>query len=173
MRAPKTVAWALARASCECACSITVFSTGNHGSPRKTRKENRRSSGVRGGLKQSREFCERWVAEQVVLRALSLFLAAEKRRRTQKIAWGRKCSVFSNRNARHRWGGCFCRAGGICGVQGCSAQRELRSPTIAVNTSGNSVCSCAQDFALSLFFGRGKTRKNAENRMGTEVFRVQ
>ena len=45
---------------------------------------------------------------------------------------------------------------------GCSAQRELRPPRIAVNTSDKAVCSCAQDFALSLFFGRGKTWKNAE-----------
>ena len=66
-----------------------------------------------------------------------------------------------------------CRAGGISGVPGSSVQRELRPPSIAVNTSGNAVCSCAQDFALSLFFGRGRTRKNAENRMGTSVFRFQ
>jgi len=61
----------------------------------------------------------------------------------------RQCSVFSNRKARPRW--------------------ELRSPGISVNTSGNAVCSCAQDFALSPFWGRGRTRKNAEKRMGTGV----
>ena len=43
---------------------------------------------------------------------------------------------------------------------GCSAQRELRPSTIAVNTSDNAVRSCAQDFALSLFFGRGRTRND-------------
>ena len=41
-----------------------------------------------------------------------------------------------------------CRAGGISGVPGSSVQRELRPPSIAVNTSGNAVCSCAQDFAF-------------------------
>jgi len=45
---------------------------------------------------------------------------------------------------------------------GCSAQRELRPSTIAVNTSDNAVRSCAQDFALGPFFGRGRARKNAE-----------
>jgi len=49
-------------------------------------------------------------------------------------------------------------------VPGCSAQRELRPPRIAVNTSGNAVCSCAQDFALILFFGRGMPRNAAEER---------
>ncbi|MEY4189171.1 MAG: hypothetical protein RIT02_4205, partial [Planctomycetota bacterium] len=29
-----------------------------------------------------------------------------------------------------------------------SAQQELRPPTIAIKTSGNAVCSGAQDFAL-------------------------
>jgi hypothetical protein len=83
---------------------------------------------------------------------------------TRKIAWGREFSVFSNRKACPRWSGCSCRAGGIGGVPGCSAQRELRPPRIAVNTSGNAVCSCAQDFALILFFGRGRTRKIAWGR---------
>ena len=45
--------------------------------------------------------------------------------------------------------------------KGCSAQRELRPPRIAVNTSGDAVCTCAQDFALSPFFW---PRKNAEER---------
>jgi hypothetical protein len=44
-------------------------------------------------------------------------------------------------------------------VSGSSALRKLRPPRIAVNTSGNAVCSCAQDFALILFWG---PRKNAE-----------
>ena len=105
--------------------------------------------------------------------ALILFLAAEKRGRTRKIAWVREFSVFSNRKACPRWSGCYSRAGGIGGVPGCSAQRELRLPRIAVNTADNAVCICAQDFALILFFGRGRTRKNAENRMGTGVFSVQ
>jgi hypothetical protein len=56
----------------------------------------------------------------------ALFLAAEKRRKTRKIAWGRECSVFSNRNARHRWGGCFCRAGGISGVPDQPQLRNFR-----------------------------------------------
>ena len=94
MRGPKTVAWALARASYACDCSITVFSRGNHGSPRKARKtrnRNRRFGGFRGGWKRRREFCERWRQGRLFCeRVCVVFLAAEERGKTRKIAWGRE-----------------------------------------------------------------------------------
>ena len=102
--------------------------------------------------------------EQVILRAFVSFFWPRKNAEERRKSHGDgsvQCSVIAK---SARWDGWSRRAEGISGVPGCSAQRKLRPPSIEVNTSGDAVCSCAQDFALILFLAaekRGRTQKIA------------